>query len=66
MKLDRWLLTGLVGTQIIIPSFAADDASTIDSLKRQIQDLDQKVRILERNKSWKRKPPRRSRRQRRP
>ena len=26
MKLDRWLLTGLVGSQIIIPSFAADDA----------------------------------------
>lgn len=48
MKLHRWLLTGLVGSQIIIPSFAADDADTIDALKRQIQDLDQKVRILER------------------
>ncbi len=48
MKLDRWLLTGLVGTQIILPSLAADDTSTIDTLKRQIQELDQKVRILER------------------
>jgi len=48
MKLNRWLLTGLVSSQIIIPSFAADDDTSIDSLKRQIQDLDQKVRILER------------------
>jgi phosphate-selective porin OprO and OprP len=48
MILNRWLLTGLVGAQIINPSFAADDADSIDALKRQIQDLDQKVRILER------------------
>jgi phosphate-selective porin OprO and OprP len=48
MKFHRWLLTGLVGAQIISPSFAADDAGTIDDLRRQIQDLDQKVRILER------------------
>ena len=48
MKLERWLLAGLVGAQIITPAFAAEDADTIDALKRQIQDLDQKVRVLER------------------
>src|SRR5512134_1622317 len=48
MKLHRWLLAALVGGQIILPSFAADDAEAIDALKRQIQDFEQKVRILER------------------
>jgi phosphate-selective porin OprO and OprP len=48
MKLDRWLLTGIVSTQIILPSLAADDAATLEALKRQLQELDQKVRILER------------------
>ncbi|HEU5070220.1 MAG TPA: porin [Verrucomicrobiae bacterium] len=48
MKLSQWLLAGLAGTQVIGTSFAADDADTIEGLKQQIQQLDQKVRVLER------------------
>ncbi|MCU0771502.1 MAG: OprO/OprP family phosphate-selective porin [Verrucomicrobia bacterium] len=55
MKLDRWLLTGILGSQIIsAASLAAEDADTIDALKRQIQDLDQKVRVLERKQELER------------
>jgi phosphate-selective porin OprO/OprP len=47
MKLK--LLSTLLGAQIAFTAFAADDAD-IQALKQQIQDLDQKVRILERQR----------------
>jgi len=47
MKLK--LLTTLLGVQIAFTSFAADDAD-IEALKQQIQALDEKVRILERQR----------------
>jgi len=47
MKFNRWLLAGIAGVQISLPAFA-QDADTIEALKQQIQQLDQKVRILER------------------
>lgn len=49
MKLNRWLLAGIAGVQVSLPVFA-QDADTIEALKQQIQQLDQKVRILERNR----------------
>ena len=50
MKFNRWLLAGIAGVQFSLPLFAAEDADTIEALKQQIQQLDQKVRILERNR----------------
>lgn len=49
MKLNQWLLAGLVGVQIVQTAFA-QDADTIEVLKQQIQQLDQKVRVLERRR----------------
>jgi phosphate-selective porin OprO/OprP len=49
MKLSQWLLAGFAGVQIGLPVFA-QEAETIEGLKQQIQQLDQKVRILERNR----------------
>lgn len=49
MKLNRWLLAGIAGVQISLPVLA-QDADTIDALKQQIQQLDQKVRVLERKR----------------
>jgi phosphate-selective porin OprO/OprP len=49
MKLSQWLLAGFAGVQISLPLFA-QESETIESLKEQIQQLDQKVRILERNR----------------
>jgi phosphate-selective porin OprO/OprP len=49
MKLKQAALTILVGTQLALPALAVDDA-TIEALKQQIQELDQKVRILERQR----------------
>ena len=49
MKLNRWLLAGIAGVQISLPSFA-QDTDSIEALKQQIQQLDQKVRILERKR----------------
>lgn len=49
MKLNRWLLAGIAGVQVSLPVFA-QDADTIEALKQQIQQLDQKVRILERKR----------------
>jgi phosphate-selective porin OprO/OprP len=48
MKMKQWLLASAVGMKLMSPSFAAQNADTIESLKQQIQELDQKVRILER------------------
>jgi phosphate-selective porin OprO/OprP len=48
-RLGRWWLAGLLGSQMISGALlAAEDADAIEELKRQIHDLDQKVRILER------------------
>jgi phosphate-selective porin OprO/OprP len=49
MKLNWKIISTVVGTQIAFTSLAADDAD-IDALKQQIQALDQKVRILERER----------------
>ena len=49
MKLNRWLFGTIIGTQFAFASFAADDVD-IQTLKKQIQELDQKVRILERER----------------
>ncbi|MGD1088091.1 MAG: porin [Verrucomicrobiota bacterium] len=55
MKLNRWLLGTIIGAQFPFASFAADEVATngdtdITALEQQIQDLDQKVRILERQR----------------
>ncbi len=49
MKLNRLILATVLGTQFVSTSFAVDDAE-IEALKQQIQDLDQKVRILSRER----------------
>ena len=57
MKLKRWILAGVAFSQFAFGACAADDNasnsvdnSAIETLKQQIQDLDQKVRILERHR----------------
>ncbi len=55
MKLNRWLLGTIIGVQFTFASFAADEVATnsdtdITALEQQVQDLDQKVRILERQR----------------
>ena len=49
IKLNRWLLVAILGAQITVPAVAADDAD-IAALKKQIEELDQKVRILQRDR----------------
>jgi phosphate-selective porin OprO/OprP len=49
MKLKQLILAGLLGAQLALPAVAAED-SELQALKQQIQDLDQKVRILERKR----------------
>ena len=49
MKLNRWIFGTIISTQFAFASFAADDVD-IQALKKQIQELDQKVRILERER----------------
>lgn len=49
MKFSQWLLAGIAGTQLVRTSLA-QDADTIEALQRQIQQLDQKVRVLERKR----------------
>ena len=49
MKLKQLLVAVLLGSQIALPVCGADDA-TIASLKQQIDDLAQKVRVLERKR----------------
>jgi phosphate-selective porin OprO/OprP len=54
MKLNRLLLGVIIGAKFAFTSFAADEGTNssadIETLKQQIQDLDQKVRILERQR----------------
>src|ERR1035437_10267639 len=55
MKPNQLLLATLVGIQFVFPALAADSADTnrdsdIEVLKQQIRELDQKVRILERQR----------------
>lgn len=52
MKLNRWLLALLAMTNTLTPSLAAEgsNSDSIDALKQQIQELDQKIRVLERKK----------------
>jgi phosphate-selective porin OprO and OprP len=55
MKLNRWLITTLAGAQCASLALAAGDPATdsdtdINTLEQQIHDLDQKVRILERQR----------------
>jgi phosphate-selective porin OprO/OprP len=55
MKLNRIIVAAILGAQFASAAFAADDTATnsatdIEALKQQIQDLDQKVRILERER----------------
>jgi phosphate-selective porin OprO/OprP len=54
MKINRWLLGTIIGTQFAFNSFAADDAATnsteaaeIEALKQEVRQLDQKVESLE-------------------
>ena len=48
MKLKPLLLIAAVGAQLTIRVSAAEDLETIDALKRELEALDQKVRVLER------------------
>jgi phosphate-selective porin OprO/OprP len=55
MKLNQLIVSTIVGTQFASAVFAAEDANTtgateIETLKQEIQELDQKVRILERER----------------
>jgi phosphate-selective porin OprO/OprP len=55
MKINRWLFGTIIGTQFAFAALAADETATngdadIATLRQEIQDLDQKVRILERNR----------------
>jgi phosphate-selective porin OprO/OprP len=49
LKINRWVLAAALGIPAALPALA-DDAADIAALKAQIQELDQKVRILERNR----------------
>jgi phosphate-selective porin OprO and OprP len=55
MKINQVLLATIIGTQFVSTSFAVDEVATnnetdLETLKQEIQDLDQKVRILERER----------------
>jgi phosphate-selective porin OprO and OprP len=55
MKLNRSLIALIAGTQFTVASFGADEVATnqnadIEALKQQIQELDQRVRVLERQR----------------
>ena len=49
LKLNWKLITGLAGLNLAFASLAASDQE-LDQLKQQIQELDQKVRVLERER----------------
>ena len=62
MKPNQLILAAVAGVLFIFPAWAADDAATnsteaaeIEALKLQIQELDQKVQALERQR--KSEPP---------
>ena len=46
MNIYGKLIAGIVATQMVAISFAAEDSETVEALRRQIQELDQKVRNL--------------------
>lgn len=48
MKLKRWWLGGVAGLQVIATAHGQSETATIDALRNQIQELDQKLRVLER------------------
>jgi phosphate-selective porin OprO/OprP len=48
-KLNRWIVAAIVGVPVALPVLASED-DDIAALKAQIQELDQKVRILERER----------------
>jgi phosphate-selective porin OprO and OprP len=50
MKLNWKLIAALAGLNLAFTSLAASDQDELDQLKQQIQELDQKVRILERER----------------
>src|SRR5947207_5772059 len=53
MNLNHWAVAAvMIGSQTIAANLllAADTTDTINSLKQQIEQLDQKVRVLERNR----------------
>ena len=57
MKLERMILAGFVGSQLALSGFAGDGVTNtapadaeIEALKQQIQELDRKVRVLERQR----------------
>src|SRR6266496_4147503 len=50
MNWHRWVIAAALGIQPANRLLADDTADTINSLKQQIEQLDQKVRILERNR----------------
>jgi phosphate-selective porin OprO and OprP len=47
MKLIPWFLIAVVGAHLTTPVSAAEEPETIDALKRELEALDQKVRVLE-------------------
>jgi phosphate-selective porin OprO/OprP len=49
LKLKLWLLAAVLGAPASQPVLA-DDAADIAALKAEVQELDQKIRILERNR----------------
>lgn len=48
MKSHWWLLAALASNPVISPASASEEAVAVETLKQQIQELDQKLRILER------------------
>ena len=47
IKLNPWILAAVLGVPTTLPALASD-ADDIAALKAQVQELDQKIRILER------------------
>ena len=57
MKLNQLILAAVAGLLFVFPTWAADDSATnstetaeIEALKKQVQELDQKVQALERQR----------------
>jgi len=47
LKINRWIVAAVLGVPATLPAWA-DDAADLAALKAQIQELDQKIRVLER------------------
>ena len=50
IKLNQWILAAALGVPTTLPALAASDESEIEALKAEVQALDQKIRILERER----------------